>query len=61
MTLRKGMHVRELTKKVGQVERTGLVVGIRGDIVEVHWDDGRISTLSGAVLVPMRTSSKVAE
>ncbi|NOY54692.1 MAG: hypothetical protein GXP34_01770 [Actinobacteria bacterium] len=61
MTLRKGMHVRELTKKIGQVGRTGVVVGIRDGIVEVRWDDGRVSTLSGAVLVPIRTSSNAAE
>ncbi|GBD84177.1 hypothetical protein BMS3Abin02_00566 [bacterium BMS3Abin02] len=61
MALRKGMHVRELTKKVGQVARTGVVVGIRDGIVEVRWDDGRVSTLSGAVLVPIQTSSTAAE
>lgn len=53
MSVRKGMHVRELTKKVGQVGRTGVVLAIRNGIVEVRWDDGRVSTLSGAVLVPV--------
>ncbi len=57
MTLRKGMHVRELTKKVGQIGRTGVVLEIRDGIVEVRWDDGRTSTLSGAVLVPTQTSN----
>ncbi|HZJ48602.1 MAG TPA: hypothetical protein VFD97_06170 [Acidimicrobiia bacterium] len=57
MTFRNGMHVRELTKKVGQAGRTGVVVGIRDGIVEVRWDDGRVSTLSGALLVPIQTSS----
>ncbi len=55
MSVRKGMRVRELTKKVGQIGRTGVVVGIRNGIVEVRWDDGRVSTLSGAMLVPAET------
>ena len=52
--LRKGMHVRELTKKVGQTGRTGKVVRVDGDNVEVLWDDGHLSSLSGAVLQPIR-------
>jgi hypothetical protein len=51
--VRKGMHVRELTKKVGQAARTGVVLAVRDGIVEVRWDDGRVSTLSGAMLVPV--------
>ena len=53
MSVRKGMHVRELTKKVGQIARTGVVLGVHDGIVEVKWDDGRVSTLSGAMLVPV--------
>lgn len=52
MALRKGMRVKELTKKVGQLPRTGTILDIRDDIVEVRWDDGHVSSLSGAVLVP---------
>ena len=51
--LRVGMHVRELTKKVGQTGRTGKVVKVKGDNVEVLWDDGHMSSLSGAVLQPI--------
>lgn len=51
--LRTGMHVRELTKKVGQTGRTGKVVKVHGDNVEVLWDDGHTSLLSGAVLQPI--------
>lgn len=58
MVLRKGMHVRELTKKVGQVGRTGTVIDIRDGVVEVRWDDGRVSTLSGAVLAPLKKTLK---
>jgi hypothetical protein len=47
------MHVRELTKKVGQTGRTGKVVKVHGDNVEVLWDDGHTSLLSGAVLQPI--------
>jgi len=53
VSVRKGMHVRELTKKVGQIARTGVVLAVRDGIVEVRWDDGRVSTLSGAMLVPV--------
>mgnify|MGYP001125082748 CR=1 FL=1 len=52
--LRKGMHVRELTKKVGQVARTGTVLQVHGDTVEVRWDDGHVSSLSGGFLRPIR-------
>jgi hypothetical protein len=55
--LRSGMHVRELTKKVGQVPRTGKVVKVKGDNVEVLWDDGHVSSLSGAVLQPIKKES----
>ena len=53
VVLRVGMHVRELTKKVGQTGRTGKVVKVKGDNVEVLWDDGHLSSLSGAVLQPI--------
>jgi hypothetical protein len=49
-----GMHVRELTKKVGQSGRTGKVVKVQGDNVEVLWEDGHRSSLSGAFLRPIR-------
>ena len=52
--LRSGMHVRELTKKVGQTGRTGKVIKVHGDNVEVLWDDGHVSSLSGAVLQPIQ-------
>ncbi len=54
MAVRKGMRVQELTKKVGRHPRAGTVVDIRGSNVEVKWDDGRTTTLSGAYLVPER-------
>jgi hypothetical protein len=43
--------VRELTKKVGQVSRTGKITDIRGEFFEVLWDDGHTGLLSGGVLV----------
>jgi hypothetical protein len=55
--LRSGMHVRELTKKVGQMGRTGKVIRVNGDNVEVLWDDGHVSSLSGAVLQPIRKTA----
>ncbi|MDH5371712.1 MAG: hypothetical protein OEX97_02070 [Acidimicrobiia bacterium] len=54
--LRKGTRVKELTKKTGQKSRTGKVVGFHHDSVEVQWDDGHRSSLSGALLVPQEKS-----
>ena len=51
--LRIGMRVRELTKKVGQSGRAGKVVKVVGDNVEVLWEDGHTSSLSGAFLRPI--------
>lgn len=53
MELRKGVRVRELTKKVGQVPRTGTVLDVRGATVEVRWDDGHTSSLSHGFLFPV--------
>lgn len=53
MELRKGMRVKELTKKVGQVARTGTVLDVRGPTVEVRWDDGHVSSLSQGFLFPI--------
>ena len=52
MQLRKGMRVRELTKKVGQIPRKGKVLDVRGHTVEVEWDDGHVSSLSHGFLFP---------
>jgi hypothetical protein len=51
--LRKGMKVKELTRKVGQKPRTGTVVDFHHDSVEVRWDDGHTSSLSHGLLVPV--------
>lgn len=50
--LHKGQRVTELTKKIGQHPRTGLVIDVRGDTVEIRWDDGHVSSLTGALLRP---------
>lgn len=54
MSFRKGQHVKTLSKKVGQPNREGVVLQVHGDTVEVRWDDGHTSTLSGGVLVPAK-------
>ncbi|MBU1226735.1 MAG: hypothetical protein KJ698_05965, partial [Actinobacteria bacterium] len=53
MHLRKGMRVRELTKRVGQAPRVGRVRGVHDRSVEVEWEDGHVSSVSGAYLFPV--------
>jgi len=58
MELRKGMRVRELTKKVGQAARTGTVLAVHGSNVEVRWSDGQVSSLSHGFLFPVAEEKK---
>ena len=44
--LKKGDKVIELTRKVGQPSRTGIVEATHGESVEVRWDDGHLSITS---------------
>jgi len=53
MRLRKGMKVRELTKRVGQVPRVGKVKGLHGYSIEVEWEDGHVSSVTGSYLFPI--------
>ncbi len=53
MDLHKGMRVRELTKKVGQVTRTGTVLSVHGHTVEIRWDNGQVSSLSHGFVFPI--------
>jgi hypothetical protein len=61
MRVRKGMRVRELTKKVGQIPRRGRVRAVRGHSVEVAWDDGHVSSVTGAYLFPAERPSRSAD
>lgn len=45
--VKQGQRVEELTKKVGQVPRSGTVKKIEGDKVVVKWDDGHESVVFG--------------
>lgn len=54
MELRQGSRVTELTRKVGQVARRGKVKALRGESVEVEWDDGHRSVTSRTSIVPER-------
>lgn len=58
MQLRKGMRVRELTKKVGQIPRKGRVKEVHGHSVEVAWDDGHVSSVAGSYLFPIKEPSR---
>jgi hypothetical protein len=51
--LKKGERVKELTKKTGQRPRVGMIIDIRSDSVEVRWDDGHVSSVTGALLRPV--------
>lgn len=48
--LKKGERVEELTKKTGQRPRVGMIIDIRSDWVDVQWDDGHVSSVTGALL-----------
>ncbi len=52
MSLHKGQRVRTLTKTVGRQPRRGVVQRVEGDTVEVKWDDGHVSILSGGAIIP---------
>jgi hypothetical protein len=54
--LRKGQKVQELTKKIGQAPRTGVVLRVDAETVEVRWDDGRVTSVTGAYLRPVRSN-----
>jgi hypothetical protein len=50
--------VRTLTKTVGRTPRRGVVERVDGKTVEVKWDDGHTSILSGGALIPDRPQKK---
>lgn len=58
MPFRKGTHVKTLTKTVGSSPRHGVVEHVDGTTVEVRWDDGHTSILSGGALVADQKRSK---
>lgn len=52
--MRTGEKVTKLTKKVGQAAPTGRIVSVRGESVEVKWEDGHTSLISKIGVVPVR-------
>jgi len=52
VSLHKGQRVKTLTKTVGRAPRRGVVQRVDGKTVEVQWDDGHVSVLSGGTLIP---------
>ncbi|HEU4680937.1 MAG TPA: hypothetical protein VFS51_04285 [Gemmatimonadales bacterium] len=56
--MKKGERVEELTKKTGQRPRVGMIIDIRNDSVEVRWDDGHVSSVTGALLRPITKPEK---
>jgi len=58
MDLRKGMRVKQLTKKVGQAARTGTVLSIHGQTLEVRWHDGQVRSPSHSFLFPITRTTQ---
>lgn len=52
--MHRGDKVAKLTKKVGQTAPTGRVIAIKGDSLEVKWDDGHWSLISRIGVVPVK-------
>ncbi len=52
MSLHKGQRVKTLTKTVGREPRRGVIQRVEAGTVEVQWNDGHVSILSGGALVP---------
>ena len=57
MSLHKGQRVKTLTKVVGRAPRRGVVQRVEASTVEVKWNDGHVSILSGGALVPDKDTS----
>lgn len=58
MSIRKGQRVKTLTKTVGREPRRGVARRVDGGTVEVRWDDGHISILSGGALIHDRDAAR---
>ncbi len=58
--LKKGQKVIELTKKVGQHSRTGVVEATHGESVEVRWDDGHLSIVSRTSLAAQTEANEAS-
>ncbi len=58
MALRKGTHIKTLTKTVGRQPRRGIIERVDGDTVEVRREDGHVSILSGGTLIQDRNQQK---
>lgn len=51
--LRKGQTVTTLTSKIGAPTRLGRIVEVHDEFVDVEWEDGHVSTLTKASVVPV--------
>lgn len=60
MALRKGTHIKTLTKTVGRRPRRGIIERVDGDTVEVRWEDGHVSILSGGTLIQDQNHQKIS-
>jgi hypothetical protein len=58
--LKKGEKVIELTKKVGQHSRTGVIEALHDESAEVRWDDGHVSIVSRSALAPQTKANKAS-
>jgi hypothetical protein len=57
--VRKGARVERITKKVGQIPKTGRVTAIHDEYsVEVAWDDGHTSIVSKNGVTPITEANR---
>jgi hypothetical protein len=59
MAIKTGMRVRELTKRIGSRGRSGTVLAVRDGTIDVRWDDGHESSVSGACLVEEKKTKEL--
>lgn len=58
--VKKGEVVVEITKKVGQHARQGKVIDVRGEAVEIKWDDGHTSITSRTAVAPKSAANEAS-
>lgn len=58
--VKKGEVVVEITKKVGQHAREGTVIDVKGEAVEIKWEDGHTSITSRTAVAPKTEANEAS-